>query len=67
MKMEMSSILIELIDMIHRNVESDITRQDLYAEMLSLFDEDELAMGLSEDPIYDMVYKETFNVEEDDQ
>jgi hypothetical protein len=68
MKTEMSSMLIDLIDIIHRNVESDITRQDVYTEMLNLFDGDEtvLAMGLSEDPIYDMVYKDTFNVEEDD-
>lgn len=66
MKTEMSAMLIDLIDIIYRNVESDITRQDMYTEMLNLFDEPVLAMGLSEDPIYDMVYKETFNVDEDD-
>lgn len=68
MKTEM--MLIDLIDIIQRNVESDIERQDLYTEMmLNLFDGDEtvLSLGLSEDPIYDMVFKEHFNILEDEQ
>ena len=68
MKTEM--MLIDLIDIIHRNVESDIERQDLYTEMmLNLFDGDEsvLSLGLSEDPIYDMVFRENFNILEDEQ
>ena len=59
---EQVALLINLIDIMHRNLsDDDLKRYDVYNEVINLFDDqDVLAEGLGEDDIYDKVYKEIY-------
>jgi len=59
-------LLIDLISIIHRNVEDAVIREDIYTEFMAIFD-DEIILGraLGEDEIYDRVFKNTVNEDVD--
>ncbi len=64
MTTEQQRILIDVVSVIYRNVPEDIMREDIYTELLSVFeDEVILEAALGEDEVYDAVFKEFANEE----
>ena len=54
-------ILMSFIDIIHRCLsEDELTRYDIYNEIMNVFDEDVVADALGDDPIFDKVYREFY-------
>ena len=62
------SLIADLVDIIHRNVEDAIIREDIYHEFIGLFnDETILEGGLGEDDVFDHVFKDMINESDSDE
>jgi hypothetical protein len=64
---KISSFLVDIVDIIFRYVPDDLAREDIYSELFHVLggDEEVLAGALGIDTIYDSIYKEAYNEEED--
>jgi hypothetical protein len=63
---EQQRILLDVVNIVHRNVPEEIVRQDIYTELITVFDDEMvLEFALGEDEIYDSVFKDMINSETD--
>ncbi len=66
-KTDQEGLLVDLVDILKRNVPEDVEREDVYIELMNLFEETVLAGAIGDDSVFDRVYKSTFQEYDEDE